>query len=162
APWSQRAASDHGRARTIVAKGQTNGEKRLSTDLPVVRKCNGLEELRACVSLQKEVWNFCDADLVPLRMFVVAGKIGGQVVGAFHRGGLVGFAFSLPGVHGNVSYLHSHMLAVREDYRNSGLGRRLKLFQREEALDRGFDLMEWTFDPLEIKNAYFNIERLGA
>src|SRR5260221_7158871 len=54
------------------------------------------------------------------------------------------------------------MLAVRQQYRNGGLGRRMKLYQREEALDRGFELMEWTFDPLEIKNAYLNIERLGA
>src|SRR5439155_17410182 len=60
------------------------------------------------------------------------------------------------------SYLHSHMLAVRQKYRNSGLGRKVKLFQREDALARGFELIEWTFDPLEIKNAYLNVERLGA
>ena len=59
-------------------------------------------------------------------------------------------------------YLHSQMLAVREQYRNQGLGRRLKLYQREDALARGFELMEWTFDPLEIKNSYLNIEKLGA
>ncbi len=74
----------------------------------------------------------------------------------------VGFALAVPGIHQAKPYLHSHMLAVREEFQNLGLGRRLKLFQREEALGRGFDLMEWTFDPLEIKNAYFNIERLGA
>ena len=60
------------------------------------------------------------------------------------------------------AYLHSHMLAVRKQYRNGGLGRRIKLFQREEALRHGFELIEWTFDPLEIKNAYLNIEKLGA
>ncbi len=54
------------------------------------------------------------------------------------------------------------MLAVRKEYRNGGLGRRLKLMQREEALSRGIELIEWTFDPLEIKNAYLNIEKLGA
>jgi predicted GNAT superfamily acetyltransferase len=54
------------------------------------------------------------------------------------------------------------MLAVRKDHRNSGLGRRLKLLQREDALVRGIELIEWTFDPLEIKNAYLNIEKLGA
>jgi predicted GNAT superfamily acetyltransferase len=134
----------------------------LTADSIVVRKCQGVEELRACVSLQKEVWNFSDADLVPLRMFVVGEKVGGQVIGGFHKDELVGFAFSVPGVRAGNFYLHSHMLGVREDFRNSGLGRRLKLFQREEAIDRGFDLMEWTFDPLEIKNAYFNIEGLGA
>lgn len=127
-----------------------------------IRKCHALDEMRACVALQKEVWNFTDAELVPLRLFVVGEKIGGQVMGAFDGDDMVGFAFALPGARGGRSYLHSHMLAVRSRYRNHGLGRRLKLFQREDALARGFELMEWTFDPLEIKNAYLNIEKLGA
>lgn len=127
-----------------------------------VRTCHGIEELRACVALQKEVWNFSDAELVPLRMFVVAEKIGGQVMGAFDEREMVGFALSIPGTRSGRVYLHSHMLAVRKEHRNGGLGQRLKLFQREEALARGIELIEWTFDPLEIKNAYFNIEKLGA
>ena len=128
----------------------------------VIRNCQGLDELSACVSLQKDVWNFTDAELVPLRMFVVAEKIGGQVIGAFDNGKLVAFALSLPGSRGGHCYLHSQMLAVQSAYRNAGLGRQVKLFQRKDALARGFELMEWTFDPLEIKNAYLNIERLGA
>ena len=120
------------------------------------------DEFRACVALQKEVWNFSDADLVPLRMFVVADKVGGQVMGAFEGDAMVGFALSVPGTRSGHVYLHSHMLAVRTEYRNGGLGRRLKLMQREEALSRGIELIEWTFDPLEIKNAYLNIEKLGA
>lgn len=128
----------------------------------LIRKCSGLDELRACVELQKEVWNFIDIELVPLRIFVVAERIGGQVIGAFHNSDLVGFAFALPAARSGHTYLYSHMLAVRKRYRDAGLGRRLKLFQREEALSRGFDLMEWTFDPLEIKNAYLNLEKLGA
>jgi predicted GNAT superfamily acetyltransferase len=93
---------------------------------------------------------------------VVASKIGGQVIGAFDGNDMVGFALSVPGVRAGHHYLHSHMLAVRESYRNTGLGRKLKLFQRQEALTRGFELIEWTFDPLEIKNAYLNLEKLGA
>jgi len=127
-----------------------------------VRPCRGLEELRACVALQKDVWNFSDAELVPLRMFVVADKVGGQILGAFDGGVMVGFALSVPGTRSGHIYLHSHMLAVRADHRNRGLGRRLKLLQREDALARGIELIEWTFDPLEIKNAFLNIERLGA
>jgi len=127
-----------------------------------VRLCHGLDELNACVGLQKEVWNFSDYDLIPLRLFVVAEKIGGQVIGAFGAGKLVGFAMSIPGARDGRAYLHSHMLAVRESHRNSGIGRRLKLCQREDALGRGFELIEWTFDPLEIKNSWLNIERLGA
>jgi len=127
-----------------------------------IRHCHGLDELRACVALQKEVWNFTDAELIPLRMFVVAEKVGGQVMGAFDGAGLVGFALSVPGTRSGHIYLHSHMLAVRKDHRNSGLGRRLKLLQRQDALARGIELIEWTFDPLEIKNSYLNIEKLGA
>jgi predicted GNAT superfamily acetyltransferase len=134
----------------------------VSGDGIVIRQCHGIEELRACVALQKEVWNFSDADLVPLRMFVVAEKVGGQVMGAFEGDRMVGFALSIPGSRSGHLYLHSHMLAVRKEYRNHGLGRRLKLFQREDALVRGIELIEWTFDPLEIKNAYLNIEKLGA
>ena len=135
-----------------------------------IRKCETLAEMQACFELQKEAWNFSDAELIPVRLFVVASKIGGQVVGAFvkkqgddktdHE--LIGFALAIPGVRDGHSYLHSQMLAVREAYRNGGLGRRLKLYQRDDALARGFELMEWTFDPLEIKNAYLNIEKLGA
>jgi predicted GNAT superfamily acetyltransferase len=134
----------------------------VTADPVVIRRCRGLEELRACVTLQREVWNFTDAELVPLRMFVVAEKVGGQVMGAFEGNTMVGFALSIPGIRSGRPYLHSHMLAVRKDHRNSGLGRRLKLLQREDALARGIELIEWTFDPLEIKNAYLNIEKLGA
>lgn len=134
----------------------------MSADAIITRPCQGLDELRTCVALQKEVWNFSDAELVPLRMFVVAEKVGGQVMGAFAGNDMVGFALSVPGTRSGHLYLHSHMLAVRKDYRNAGLGRRLKLLQREEAMSRGIELIEWTFDPLEIKNAYLNIEKLGA
>jgi len=134
----------------------------VKADSLVLRKCQGLGELRACLELQKEVWNFSDIELVPLRIFVVAEKVGGQVMGAFEGNELVGFAMAIPGYRAGRSYLYSHMLAVRKDYRNAGVGRRLKLLQREDGMSRGFELMEWTFDPLEIKNAYLNIEKLGA
>jgi predicted GNAT superfamily acetyltransferase len=134
----------------------------LSSDAIVIRRCQGLDELRACVTLQKEIWNFTDAELIPLRMFVVAEKVGGQVMGAFDDKEMVGFALSVPGARSGHVYLHSHMLAVRKEHRNGGLGRRLKLLQREDALARGIELIEWTFDPLEIKNSYLNIEKLGA
>lgn len=127
-----------------------------------LRNLYEVEEFRACVALQKEVWGFADNELVPLRIFSLAPKIGGQVIGAWDGKNLVGFAFSIPGTRNGRSYLHSHMLAVAAEYRNSGLGRRLKLFQREDAIANGYELMEWTFDPLEIKNSYLNLERLGA
>ena len=135
----------------------------MKADAIVIRGCSSLDEMRSCVALQKEVWNFTDIELVPLRIFVVAEKVGGQVIGAFNGDReMLGFAMSIPGFRAGHSYLHSHMLAVRKQHQNAGLGRRIKLFQREDALARGFDLIEWTFDPLEIKNAHLNIEKLGA
>jgi predicted GNAT superfamily acetyltransferase len=146
-----------------MARGQAAGTGRVVTgNSIVIRKCDSLDEKRACVALQKEVWNYSDLELVPLRIFVTAEKIGGQVIGAFSDDELVGFAMAIPAVRSGHSFLYSHMLAVRQQYRNFGLGRRLKLFQRDDAITRGFELMEWTFDPLEIKNAYLNIEKLGA
>jgi predicted GNAT superfamily acetyltransferase len=131
-------------------------------DKIAIRKCESIAELKACVALQKEVWNFDDVDLVPLRIFVVSQKIGGQIIGAFDGSEPVGFVFSIPGERGGRAYLHSHMLAVRNAWRDHGLGRRLKLAQRDDAVQRGFELVEWTFDPLEIKNAHLNLVRLGA
>src|SRR5208282_5869284 len=161
--WALSRSSLHGRTRIFMATVQAAGAgSQVSADAIVIRKCHQLDEMRACVALQKEVWNFSDADLVPLRMFVVAEKVGGQVIGAFAGNEMAGFTLSVPGARGGHSYLHSHMLAVRKQDQNAGVGRRIKLFQREDALARGFELIEWTFDPLEIKNAYLNIEKLGA
>jgi predicted GNAT superfamily acetyltransferase len=120
-------------------------------------------EFNDAVRLQQEIWGFKDVELLPLRLFVVATKIGGQAFGAFDGKRMVGFCLSIPGLKsGAKSYLHSHMLGVLPAYRDSGVGRTLKLAQRDDAIARGIDLIEWTFDPLELKNAYFNIERLGS
>jgi len=139
----------------------------------LIRSCSGLEELAACVDLQIEVWGYSGGDVIPRREFIVIQKIGGQVFGAFDTSipgsapegearNLIGFAMALPGIRNSKGYLHSHMLAVRAPYRNRGIGQRLKLSQRADALSRKIVLMEWTFDPLEIKNAHLNIRRLGA
>ena len=142
-----------------------------------IRACEGFEELAACVQLQIDTWGYDASDVIPVKTFLLAQKIGGQVIGAFDVGNsegkpgseaglLVGFALSLPAIRTRESkpepYLHSHMLAVREGYRDRGLGAELKWEQRREAMGRGIRHMEWTFDPLEIKNAYLNIHRLGA
>lgn len=147
----------------------------------LIRECRGFDELEACVRLQVDTWGYDQSDIMPRKAFLVIQKVGGQVIGAFdtslaeaepegNAASMVGFAMSLPGVKSEAKtaegeakpYLHSHMLAVREAYRNSGLGTQLKLRQRTEALGRGIRLMEWTFDPLEIKNAFLNIHKLGT
>ena len=147
----------------------------------LIRSCSSHDELEACVQMQIEIWGYDESDIIPRKAFLVGQKIGGQVIGAFDTDlpgaapngspeSMVGFAMSLPGVKtgknstdGNPQpYLHSHMLAVRDHYRNRGVGAQLKLEQRREALSRGIRRMEWTFDPLEIKNAHLNIRKLGA
>ena len=127
-----------------------------------IRPLTELDEFQRCVELQKIIWGFEDVDVVPLRLFVVAMKIGGQVFGAFDAKEIVGFVMAVPGYRNGRIYMHSHMAAVLPDYQGRGIGRQLKLKQREDALSRGIDLLEWTFDPLAFRNAHFNIERLGA
>jgi predicted GNAT superfamily acetyltransferase len=127
-----------------------------------IRRLGAPEEMLACVGLQKTVWRFSDLELVPLRMFVVASRTGGQVFGAFDGEHAIGFALALTAYREGHMYIHSHMTAVLPEYQNQGVGRQLKLAQRDDALNRGVDLIEWTFDPLQLRNAYFNIVRLGA
>jgi predicted GNAT superfamily acetyltransferase len=121
-----------------------------------------LEQFDRCVELQNTVWSYDMSAMMTQKVFLLAAHIGGHVLGAFDGETLVGYAMSLPGVRNGHAYLHSHHLAVLPEWRNAGVGRRLKLAQRDDALARGFELMEWTFDPLEIKNSYLNFARLGA
>jgi predicted GNAT superfamily acetyltransferase len=128
-----------------------------------IRKLTQNQEFVEAVKLQKSIWGFDEVDLLPVRLFVTASKIGGHSFGAYDGDRMIGFCVAIPGIKpGAKGYLHSHMLGVMKEYRDAGLGRKLKLAQRQDALRQGVDLMEWTFDPLEIKNAFFNIERLGA
>ena len=99
---------------------------------------------------------------LPSGLGVVAHHTGGQVIGAFYDGEMIGFTLAFAGYRNGLPFLHSHMTGVLPEYRDSGTGRRLKLFQRQDALKRGIQLVEWTFDPLELKNAHFNLMRLGA
>src|ERR1700690_1830888 len=133
--------------------------KRLSIH---VRKCHRIEEFEACVELERKVWQSADIDIVPIPLFVVATKTGGHVLGAFEGKKLIGFTLAVAGWRDRKPYLHSHMTAVHGSYRDRGIGRQLKLFQRKDALAHGISLVEWTFDPLAAKNAYFNLMSLGA
>ena len=131
-----------------------------------IRHCHGLPEFQQCFELQRSVWGKTELD-VPLPLFVVAAETGGQVLGAFDHEKrdhekMVGFTLAIAGFRDGRPFLHSHMTAVLENYRDRGIGRRLKLFQRDDGLQRGINLVEWTFDPLEVKNAFLNFMRLGA
>jgi predicted GNAT superfamily acetyltransferase len=127
-----------------------------------VRSCDSLEDFHACVALQREVWGEEDLEVEPATLFVVAAHTGGQVLGAYDGKTLVGFTLALAAVRNGAPFLHSHMTGVHANYRSRGVGRMLKLFQRDEALSRDIRLIEWTFDPLQLRNAHFNLNRLGA
>lgn len=127
-----------------------------------IEVCTSLSDIRECVNLQRIIWRDPDKDLIPSSLFIVAQKIGGQVLLARDGRRAVGFALAFPAFHGEVRYLHSHMVGVVPEYQNRGLGREIKQKQRELALSAEITSIEWTFDPLALRNAYFNIVRLGA
>jgi Uncharacterized conserved protein len=127
-----------------------------------IRAPQGIPELSLCVDLQRQIWAYSEIEMVPEQMFAVARESGGQVLLAFDQRKAVGFALAFAGTHHRSIYLHSHMVGVVPEYQNRGVGRLLKFAQRDEAIARGIHLIEWTFDPLQLRNAHFNLMRLGA
>lgn len=127
-----------------------------------IREVRGHDELRAVEELQKEVWDCSDLEVLPAIHMIAAREVGAILLGAFDGATLVGFVYGFPGFEGDARVIHSDMLAVRDDYRDRGLGRALKLAQREHALARGVDRITWTFDPFQTRNAYLNFTKLGV
>jgi len=127
-----------------------------------IRPLHDLKEFEQCVELQREAWGLADIDMIPLRMFVTQNRIGGLILGAFEDDQFIGFLSAMPGIRHGKPYWYSQMLAVKDSYRNRGVGSDLKLAQRDRARELGIQLIEWTFDPLESKNAYLNIAKLGV
>lgn len=112
--------------------------------------------------MQLDAWGYGDRDVVPAAIFSVARNFGGQALGAFDHGRMVGFALAFGSVGDGQAHFHSHMVAVIPEYQNKGLGRQIKVAQRQDALRRGINQVVWTFDPLQVRNAYFNIAKLGG
>ncbi len=129
-----------------------------------IRPLVTIAEYHACEALQRRVWAMPDdLEVVPLHLLITAQRNGGLLLGAFDGDDLVGFLFGFPGFSEEGKRKHcSHMMGVVPGYRNAGIGYRLKLAQREFALAQGLDLVTWTYDPLESRNAYLNIHKLGA
>jgi predicted GNAT superfamily acetyltransferase len=149
------------RRKTFMASEYKAEEKSLDY---IVRECTALEDYKSCIEMQRRVWQFDDVDITPLRSFVSARRSGGFTLGAFEQSGrLVGFVNALAAFDEKLKpYFYSNMLAVEPQLQNAGIGVRLKMAQREHAMKRGISLMTWTFDPLQSRNAYLNIYKLGG
>jgi len=128
----------------------------------IIRDLDSYADLEQVEAVEREVWGLADRDVTPLTLIIATKEAGSIWVGAFDGLELAGFAFGFLGMEHGSLILHSHMLAVREPYRDLDLGRRLKLAQRERALTMRIQEMTWTFDPLQSKNAHLNFGKLGV
>ena len=128
----------------------------------IIRDIKELSELRAVEELQKQIWGCSDLEVLPSLALIPIIEVGGVLLGAFDQSELVGFVLGFPGIEDGRLILHSDMLAVKPQYRSHGLGYRLKLAQRDQALEKGIDTITWTFDPLQSLNAHLNFGRLGV
>jgi predicted GNAT superfamily acetyltransferase len=149
--------------------GPLNERSKSSTRPPpplpevVIRRLQTHEDYKACVALQKETWGETFSECVPPSILMVSQKLGGVAAGAFDAAGrLLGFVFGLTGVKDGRLVHWSDMLAVRKEFRDMGLGRRLKLYQKELLLELGVKVVYWTYDPLVARNAHLNLNQLKA
>ena len=137
--------------------------KQTAPDDLVLRPLASAEDYAACVELQEATWGRGFADRVPPSLLMITQKVGGIAAGAFEPDGtLAGFVLGFTGIRAGRPAHWSHMLAVREDRRDRGIGRWLKRYQRDQLLESGVDRMYWTFDPLVARNAQLNLNELGA
>lgn len=145
------------------AAGVGDNARTTSMETVTIRELKTYEEFKQVVELERAVWGFSDPfDMVPPVVFTITVKRGAILLGAFDaHGRMVGFSYSLVGMKDGKPLQWSHMTGVLPEYRG-GLGHRLKLAQRERALALGYDLIEWTFDPLQAMNAHLNITKLGC
>jgi len=134
-----------------------------------IRPIKTHQEYQAVEQVQREAWGLDDVDIVPNHMLLTAQKNGGLLLGAFDTttpqtaSRLVGFVFGFAGLLSDGKIKHcSHMAGVVPAYQNQNVGYHLKLAQRQHVLNQGLDLVTWTFDPLESRNAYLNFHKLGA
>lgn len=127
-----------------------------------IRECTTFEELSDCVQLQRDVFGLPEIEISPVRHLIVTKNAGGFTLGAFAEGKLIGFVLSVPAfLHGEKAY-YSHMTAVLKEFQSYGIGAKLKWAQREKSLELGVKFIKWTYQPVLARNAFFNLEKLGA
>jgi predicted GNAT superfamily acetyltransferase len=135
------------------------GENGLKQEI-VIRNLETIEELEMVRKLESLIWSIEDS--IPVNQTVAAVKNGGFILGAYVHNQLIGFQYSFPGFDGKKVYLCSHSLGIHSDYRKYGIGEKLKLGQKKMAIEKGYDLITWTYDPLETVNGNLNLHKLGA
>src|SRR4051812_31760526 len=138
------------------------GKYLLMTNELEIRECTSLDEFEECVQIQREVFALPEAELSPVRHLVVTKNAGGFVIGAYDGERLAGFVLSVPAFLRGERAFYSHMTGVRAEYQSLGVGARLKWAQHDRSLAEGVKYVKWTFEPVKTRNAYFNLEKLGA
>ena len=134
----------------------------MSSSPITIRDIDAISEIEQVLRLEQKVWGLADIDVTPLTLAVALRAAGSLLIGAFGREQLIGFALAFPSFEAGKVAIHSHMLAVDPAYREHGIGYRLKLAQRDRALESGIKEMTWTFDPLRSTNAHLNFSKLGV
>jgi predicted GNAT superfamily acetyltransferase len=127
-----------------------------------IRECTTLDQLAACVQLQRDVFALPEVEISPVRHFIVTRNAGGFTLGAWDGDRLAGFVLSVPAFLGGERAFYSHMTGVHPEYQGRGIGALLKWAQRGRSLSDGVKFIKWTFEPVKARNAYFNLEKLGA
>jgi predicted GNAT superfamily acetyltransferase len=128
-----------------------------------IRECSSIEDFETCIALQREAFGLPDIEVSPRRHFIVSHCAGGWTLGAFSGGRMVGFVHHLVAIRGNDEIIgYSHMMSVARDFQNQGIGAILKWAQRKRAIAEGRRFIKWTWDPMQSRNAHFNLNRLGV
>ncbi|MFN2532864.1 MAG: hypothetical protein ABR555_16365 [Pyrinomonadaceae bacterium] len=128
-----------------------------------IRECTSIDDFDSCISLQREAFGLPDLEISPRRHLIVSRMAGGWTLGAFLEARMVGFVHHLAAVQNeNEIFGYSHMMAVAKDFQNHGVGAQLKWAQRARALQEGQTFIKWTWDPMQARNAHFNLNRLGV
>ncbi len=142
--------------------GWLRGKESNLVEKVAIRALDSFEDFEKLLHIQRAVWKHEDVDLTPVHQFVVSSRMGAILLGAFVGNTLAGFVYAFPAVLGKAFVQHSHLLAVLPEFQGYGLGKALKWAQRDEAIRRGFNLITWTYDPLQTRNANLNLQALGA
>ncbi len=127
-----------------------------------IRECDTVDEMKKCVDIQRRVFPSNDLEVSPARHLIVTKSAGGWTLGAYVGDRLAGFVLTVPMFRGDDRAFYSHMTGVEKEFQNLGIGAKLKWAQRERALAEGVRYIKWTFQPVLARNAFFNLERLGA